>query len=74
MRAVVPATYPFIYRDAGEAEDMLHRAVTDTAACRREMDRAAGGDFQAWLHARHDDDAFDRAVRHWVREWFGIFA
>ncbi|WP_324649301.1 glycosyltransferase family 1 protein [Georgenia sp. H159] len=68
--AIVPPSYPFVYRDADEAEAMLHRAVTDTAACRREMDRAAGGDLQAWLWARHDDDVFDRAVRHWVAEWF----
>ena len=72
VRGVVPSGYPFVYRDADEAEDMLHRAVTDTAACRRELDRAAGGDFQAWLRARHDDDAFDRAVRSCVRRWFGV--
>ena len=69
---IVPADYPFVYRTPAEAEDMLHRAVTDTAACRREMDRAAGGDFQEWLRVRHDDDSFDRAIAHWVQDWFQV--
>ena len=70
-RAILPERYPFFYRTPAEAEAMLYRAVTDTEACRRELDQAAGGDFVAWLGARHDDDQFDRAIVARVREWFG---
>lgn len=70
-RALVPSGYPFFYRTAAEAEEMLVRAVTDTAACRRELDQAAGGDFVEWLRARHDDDQFERAIAERVQEWFG---
>lgn len=69
--ALVPPGYPFVYRDAVEAEALLFRAVTEPGRCRAELDRAAGGDFRAWMHAHHSDDTFDRAVQHWVREWFG---
>lgn len=68
---VVPAGYPFVYHDAGEAEEMLYRAVTETAACRREADREVGGDLLGWLRRFHDDDTFDRAVAGQVRAWFG---
>ena len=70
-RALVPAGYPFLYRTPAQAEEMLLRAVTDTAACRVELDRAAGGDFAAWLADRHDDDHFERAMAHRMKEWFG---
>lgn len=70
-RALVPEGYPFFYRTPAEAEELLLRAVTDTAACRREMDAAAGGAFIDWLKARHNDDVFEQAIADRVREWFG---
>lgn len=70
-RAILPERYPFFYRTAAEAEDLLYRAVTDTAACRRELDAAAGGSFAEWLRARHDDDLFEKAIADRVHEWFG---
>jgi len=70
-RAILPGAYPFVYRTPAEAEVLLHRAVTDTAACRRELDVAAGGDFATWLRERHDDDHFERAIADQVEEWFG---
>ena len=70
-RAILPEGYPFFYRTPDEAEDLLTRAVTETDACRRELDAAAGGDFQDWLRARHDDDAFDHAIVEHVHRWFG---
>lgn len=70
-RALLPAGYPFLYRTPDEAVEALHRAVTDTATCRKELDEVAGGSFVAWLMAHHDDDTFDRAVADRVREWFG---
>lgn len=71
VHAILPPAYPFVYRTAAEAEAMLLRAVTDTDACRRELDRAAGGSFAEWLRDRHDDDMFERAVADRVTEWFG---
>jgi hypothetical protein len=71
VRAILPPAYPFVYRTAAEAEDMLYRAVTETAACRAELDEAAGGDFVEWLRARHDDDAFERTMADRVTQWFG---
>ncbi len=70
-RALVPEGYPFFYRTPAEAEELLFRAVTDTAACRREMDAAAGGAFLDWLKARHNDDVFEQAIEARVKEWFG---
>lgn len=70
-RALVPEGYPFLYRTPTQAEDMLYRAVTDTKACRAELDSVAGGSFEGWLRARHSDDAFDRAITSQVRTWFG---
>jgi len=72
VRTIVPAAYPFIYRTPAEAEEMLYRAVTDTAACRRELDLAGGGDFAQWLGARHNDDLFENAIADRVTEWFGL--
>jgi hypothetical protein len=69
--AILPAGYPFLYRTAREAEDLLVRAVTDTEACRRELDECAGGSFGGWLRERHDDDTFENAVVARVTEWFG---
>ncbi|HZL06288.1 MAG TPA: glycosyltransferase family 1 protein [Coriobacteriia bacterium] len=71
VRAIVPAAYPFIYRTPAQAEEMLYRAVTDTAACRRELDLAGGGDFAQWLGARHNDELFDKAIADRVTDWFG---
>lgn len=70
-RALLPDGYPFLYGDAREAEDMLFRAVTDTAACRAELDRVAGGNFVAWLRQRHDDSQFEKQIADAVRTWFG---
>lgn len=70
-RALLPAGYPYLYRTPDEAADQLERAVTRPAACRRELDAAAGGSFVRWLTAHHDDDAFDRTVVERVRDWFG---
>jgi hypothetical protein len=69
--AILPKDYPYFYKTTSQAEEMLYRAVTETEACRRELDRAAGGDFVAWLGARHDDDQFERAIVQRVNEWFG---
>jgi hypothetical protein len=71
VRGILPEGYPFVYHSAAEAEEMLHRAVTDTAACRKELDAAAGGSFVEWLRARHSDDLFEDAIAERVREWFG---
>ncbi|OIQ92149.1 hypothetical protein GALL_259050 [mine drainage metagenome] len=72
VRAILPASYPFLYGTPAEAEEMLYRAVTETAACRRELDDAAGGNFAQWLRARHDDDQFEKAIADRVTEWFGV--
>ncbi len=70
-RAILPERYPFLYRTPAEAEEMLYRAVTDTAACRRALDAAAGGSFAQWLRSRHDDDLFEKEIADRVHEWFG---
>ncbi|HQY33153.1 glycosyltransferase family 1 protein [Actinotalea sp.] len=70
-RAILPEGYPFFWSTPSQAEEMLYRAVTDTAACRREVDAAAGGSFAQWLKARHDDDLFDHAIVDRVHDWFG---
>lgn len=70
-RALVPTHYPFLYRTREEAEDLLERAVTDTAACRAELDALVGGSFVEWIQHRHSDDAFDREIRERVHTWFG---
>jgi hypothetical protein len=70
-RAIVPEDYPYFYRTSGEAEAMLLRAVTDTAACRAELDAAAGGSLRDWLSQHHNDDAFETSIAEHVRRWFG---
>ena len=70
-RAILPSRYPFLYGSRAEAESMLFRAVTDTEACRRQADAAAGGSFAHWLRARHSDDQFDAAIVEQVKHWFG---
>lgn len=70
-RAILPPTYPFLYRTTTEAESMLLRAVTEPDACRREADVAAGGSFAQWLRDRHSDDRFDAAIVEQVERWFG---
>ena len=70
-RGILPAGYPYLYTTAAEAEEMLFRAVTDTAACRRELDDAADGDFAKWLRSQHNDDLFEQAIADQVKEWFG---
>ncbi len=70
-RAIVPADYPYFYKTPAEAEEMLVRAVTDTAACRAEIQATANGDFAGWLRDRHDDSNFETAIAQHVTEWFG---
>lgn len=70
-RALVPEDYPFVFRDLAEAETMLARALREPEACRRQLDEAAGGSFAEWIAEHHSDDAFDRAIRAAVEEWFG---
>ncbi len=70
-RAILPEGYPFLWTTPVEAEEMLYRAVTDTAACRAELDVVAGGSFAEWLRSRHDDDQFEKAIADRVKEWFG---
>ena len=70
-RALVPPSYPFIYRDLAEAATMLTRALREPEACRRQMDEAAGGSFSSWIAQHHSDDAFDKAIVARVEEWFG---
>ena len=67
---ILPPGYPFFYKTSHEAEELLYRAVTDTAACRQELDACAGGDFSAWLQERHSDDQFDKAIVERMHEWF----
>ena len=69
-RALLPARYPFFYSTAAEAAKLLYRAVTDTEACRAELDAAANGSFSQWLRDRHNDDRFEQAIADQVREWF----
>lgn len=70
-RALLPEGYPFFYADAAQAEDLLFRAVTDTAACRVQLDALVGGSFVAWLRERHDDSQFEKVIADRVTEWFG---
>ena len=70
-RALVPPSYPFIYRDLTEATTMLTRALREPEACRRQMDEAAGGSFSSWIADHHSDDAFDKAIVSCVNKWFG---
>ncbi|HMO11420.1 MAG TPA: glycosyltransferase family 1 protein, partial [Actinotalea sp.] len=70
-RALLPDGYPFFYTNQPQAEDLLHRAVTDTAACRGELDKVAGGSFVSWLRERHDDSQFEKVIVDQVTEWFG---
>jgi len=70
-KGLVPKNYPFYYRTAGEAEDMLYRAVTDTEGCRKELDECAGGSFAKWLHDHHNDSNFEAAISEQVIRWFG---
>jgi hypothetical protein len=70
-QAILPAGYPFCYSSPAEAEAMLLRAVTDTEACRRELDAAVGGSFAHWLRDHHSDDAFESSIQEHVHRWFG---
>ena len=70
-RAIVPEGYPFFYKTPFEAEEMLYRAVTDTDACRKELDDCAGGSFSTWLHDHHNDSNFESAIAEHVIRWFG---
>lgn len=69
-RALLPEGYPFLYKDERQAEDLLFRAVTESGACRAELDRVAGGSFTRWIKDHHSDDAFDHEVAARVHQWF----
>ncbi|AKT51014.1 glycosyltransferase [Arsenicicoccus sp. oral taxon 190] len=73
-RALVPASYPYLYDSPAVAEEMLAQALTQPQECRRALDACAGGSFADWLRARHDDDDFERAFTTRVRQWFGAEA
>jgi len=70
-RSLLPEQYPYFYKTAAEAEELLYQAVTNTAACRQALDRAAGGNFADWLRDHHDDDDFESAMAEHVTRWFG---
>jgi hypothetical protein len=69
--SILPEGYPFFYKTPAEAEELLYRAVTDTAACRQELNSATGGDFIGWLRDHHNDDNFEAAIAEHVTRWFG---
>lgn len=69
-RALVPEGYPFLWKDAAQAEAMLLRAVSDPDGCRAELDAIAGGDFAGWIANKHNDDDFEQAMLARLQEWF----
>ncbi|HEY3437404.1 MAG TPA: glycosyltransferase family 1 protein [Actinotalea sp.] len=71
VRAILPPAYPFLYRTAAEAEEMLYHAVTAPDEARRQLDDAVEGSFIEWLRTRHDDDLFEKEIADRVAEWFG---
>jgi hypothetical protein len=70
-RAILPEGYPYLYQTPAQAEELLYKVVTQTEACRRELDAAAGGDFIGWLRDHHNDDNFESAIAEHVTRWFG---
>lgn len=70
-QALLPAGYPFLYSTPEQAEEMLHRALSDTETCRSELDAVAGGSFRSWIQEHHDDDRFEQAVAEQIDQWFG---
>jgi len=70
-RGILPPAYPYFYRTPAEAEDMVYRAVTDTEACRRQMEACVEGSFIHWLRDHHDDSNFEAAIADHVKRWFG---
>lgn len=69
-RALVPPGYPFLYDSPRQAADMLTRALTETDACRAEVDASGGGDIVAWIREHHQRDDFVAALIDRVQEWF----
>ncbi|MCL2455015.1 MAG: glycosyltransferase family 1 protein [Micrococcales bacterium] len=70
-RALVPEGYPFFWRQPGEAEAMLIRALRDPQGCRAELDALVGGEFTSWIAREHDDHTFEEALIRQLEEWFG---
>lgn len=70
-RALVPEGYPFLYKDAAEAKEMLTYAITKPEECLEKMNSCAGTSLQQWIAQHHSDDAFDRAIINSVQQWFG---
>jgi hypothetical protein len=69
-RAILPEQYPYFYTSPAGAEALLLRAVTETEACRQELDQSVGGSFRDWLSQHHDDDVFESAITDHVAGWF----
>jgi hypothetical protein len=69
-RALVPEGYPFLWRTPDEAEALLLHAVREPEACRAELNALAGGDFTAWIAAKHNDSSFEDALLRKITEWF----
>jgi len=68
---ILPPAYPYFYKTPAEAEQLLYRAVTDTAACRDELEACVDGSFIHWLRDHHDDSNFEAAIEAHVKGWFG---
>jgi len=72
--AILPPAYPYFYTTPAEAEQMLYRAVTETAACRGELEDCVDGSFIHWLRDHHDDSNFEAAIEDHLKRWFGYSA
>lgn len=70
-RGILPPRYPFFYSTPAEAENLLYRAVTDTDACRGQLEACVDGSFIHWLRDHHDDSNFEAAIEEHVARWFG---
>lgn len=45
--------------------------MTDTQACRDQMEGCVEGGLTEWIGQHHSDDAFDSALVEHVTKWFG---
>ncbi len=72
-RALLPDNYPFLYPDGDEdaAAELLLSVISDPKWTTDQLDGVAGGSFATWLQQNHNDEAFDREVKHRVARWFG---
>lgn len=67
---LLPANYPYFYKNPAEAEQMLFEVVTQTAQSRAALNAAADGDFKGWLQNKHSDDHFDKSIVQHIETWF----